>query len=85
MKVNLHIERLIIDGLTLEGYQGPAVKASVEAELSRLMERRGISHELITAGAVPSVSAENIQAGGEANPASLGKQIARSVYGGIGR
>jgi hypothetical protein len=83
MKVNLHIERLILEGLPIERTQGPAVKAALEAELSRLISERGISSGLMATGAVPSVSADSIQTARGAAPANIGRQIARSVYGGI--
>lgn len=85
MKVNLHVERLVLDGLPLERAGGPAVKAAVEAELSRLISEKGISSELMADGAVPSVSVDSIQISSGVSPAAIGKQIARSVYGGIGR
>ena len=37
MNINLHIERLILDGLPITRQQGPHVQAAVEAELTRLL------------------------------------------------
>ncbi len=85
MRINLHIERLILDGLPLEPGQGRVVKAAVEAELTRMIAGQGISSELMTGGAVPSVSANGIQIAPGAKPAVIGREIARSVYGGLGR
>jgi hypothetical protein len=85
MKVSLHIERLVLDGLPIERAQGPTVKAAVEAELSRLIADGGISSEMMAGGAVPSVSTDSIQTARGASPANIGRQIARSVYGGLGR
>lgn len=85
MNIKLHIDHLVLDGLPLDRAQGSVVKAAVEAELSRLIVERGISSELMAGGALPSISADAIQAAQGASPVNLGRQIARSVYGGIGR
>ena len=85
MKINLHIERLILDGLPISPDQKHLVQASVEAELSRMLSEGGLAQELASGGAVPSVGAGEIQvASGEASH-GLGKKIAKSLYKGIGR
>jgi hypothetical protein len=85
MNIRLHIERLILDGLPVTRAQGPRVKAALEAELTRmLVEGGGLSQEL-QRGVIPQVRAGNLPFTAESSPAQLGKQIAQSVYGGIGR
>jgi hypothetical protein len=84
MKINLHIERLILDGLPVTSLQGPQVRAAVEAELARLLAADGLSHELRGGVAVPRVRAGAIQIGKENQPARLGQSIARAVHEGIG-
>ena len=37
MRINVHIERLILDGLPVTSLQGPEVGAAVETELARLL------------------------------------------------
>ncbi len=85
MNVNLHIERLILDGLPVAHSQGALIKAAVEAELGRLFGEGGVSPELRSGGAFPSVRANSIHASGENSPSRLGQQIARAVYSGIGK
>lgn len=82
--IHLHIEQLILDGLPIERSQGPLVQAAVEAELSRLLSENGLAAELQTGGAMPSVNANRIQLASGGNPAQMGRQIAQSVYSGIG-
>jgi hypothetical protein len=84
MKIELHIERLILDGLSLETRHGPLVRAAVERELTRLIAAHGLGHEQQSGGAVPRVRASGIRLSNEAHPTRLGQQIARSVYSGIG-
>lgn len=85
MNINLHIEQLILDGLEIAPHQHPLVQAAVETELIRLLAVDGLAPHWLTGGAVPRVSAEAIQLRGDHNPTHLGQQIARAVYGGIGR
>ena len=85
MNINLHIERLILDGLTLEAGQRGLLQAAVEAELSRLLSERGVAPALQTGGAQPHVRADAIQLAAESNPTKLGLQIARSVHGSISK
>ncbi len=82
--IDLHIERLILDGLPLERSQGPLVQAAVQAELARLLAAYGLAASLQSGGALPSVRAGAIQLTAESSPTQLGQQIAQSVYAGIG-
>lgn len=84
MNINLHIERLVLDGLDLAPEQRPLLQAAVESELSRLLTERGLSPSLAQGMAVPRLSAQDIQTTSSNNPTQLGQQIAQSVYGGIG-
>jgi len=84
MNIELHIERLILDGLPVERSQRPHLQAAVEAELTRLLAENGLAAELQTGGAVPSVRADAMQFKSGNTPMQWGQQIARSVYSGIG-
>jgi hypothetical protein len=78
VNVNLHIERLALEGIDLDPAQRPLLQAAVEAELSRLIAEGGVG-ALAAGGAVPSVKAEGFQMGGDGNPSELGRQIAGAV------
>jgi len=82
--IKVHIERLVLDGLPVILAQGPLVQSAVEAELGRLLSEGGLGPELASGGAVPSVRADGINSAGK-SPAQIGRQIARSVYGGMNR
>lgn len=85
MNVNLHIERLVLEGINLAPHEHGLLQAAVEAELGRLLSAGGVSQELAGGVALPSLRAGNIQLGNRTGPAQLGQQIAQAVYGGIGR
>lgn len=85
MNVNLHIERLILDGVAVARGDEPLLRAAVEAELARLIAVGGPSPALMSGGAVPRLHAGDIRLSGEDGPRQLGRQIARALYGRIGR
>jgi hypothetical protein len=85
VNISVYIERLILDGINIGPGQGALVKTAVEAELSRLLTKGGLATSLQSGGALPSVRAKSIQMSEDSTPSQLGQQIARSVYGGIGR
>jgi hypothetical protein len=84
MNIKLRIDRLILDGLPVSAEDGPGVRGAVELELTRLLTSGGV-HESLQAGAMPQVRAEGLQYSAHSTPQQLGKQIARSLYGGIGK
>jgi hypothetical protein len=83
MRINVHIERLVLDGLPVTSLEGPRVRAAVEKELARLLADGGLSQEIRGGIAVPSVRGGAMQIGGEREPAKLGHSIARAVHEGI--
>lgn len=84
MNINLHIERLVLDGITLAPDQRHVLQASVEAELIRLLTDGGLSPSFAQGMAVPRISTDSIQLTSN-NLMQIGQQVAQSVYGGIGR
>ena len=46
MKINVQIERLILDGIDLAPHERPLLPAAVEGELGRLMMAGGVNAEL---------------------------------------
>jgi len=82
--IRVNIERLVLEGLPITRAQGPVVQEAVEVELSRLLSEGGLGPELASGGAVPSLRAEGVRLNG-GSPAQMGRQIARSVYGGMNR
>jgi hypothetical protein len=85
MNIVVRIERLILDGVPIGPGQGALVQAVVESELSRLLSEGGLASNLQSGGALANVRANAIQLAAGDHPTQLGQQIARSVYGGIGK
>jgi hypothetical protein len=113
MNVEIHIDRLVLDGLDVPFAQRAALQAAIEGELARLvgsglnqrgadvssaqpapraggirsadMGGRDIRAPLwgqLAAGAIPSLRAPEIRAGG--TPAQLGNAIAGAVHKAVG-
>lgn len=85
MRIRLHIEHLVLDGLPVTAAQGAQVKAALETELGRLLSAHGVAREFQSGAALPSVNAAAMQAPRGAAPGALGTQIARSIFSGVGR
>ena len=83
MNINLHIERLVLDGVNIAPGQKHLLQSIVTSELTRMLTDGGLSPSLAQGVALPRISAEGIHRT-DNNPTHLGQQIAQSVYGGIG-
>jgi hypothetical protein len=84
VNIELHIERLILDGLQVEPRNRAHLQAALEAELTRLLTVDGLRSELLSGGAVRSLSAGEIHVENPMSAAHLGSHIAQAVHGGIG-
>jgi hypothetical protein len=85
MNIYVHIDELVVEGLPVTSLQGPRLKAAVEVELRHLLLANGLGHEFRVGGRRPEVRANKFFTAPGISPAHLGKQIASSVYGGIGK
>ena len=54
MNINIHIERLVLDGLPVAGPDSSIVQVAIETELARALAGQGLSR--LSSGAVPRVS-----------------------------
>lgn len=79
MNINVHIERLVLNGVPVPSGEGESVQAAVETELTHLLADKGIQYP--APYAVPHISAAAIRLTRDAKPSSLGHQIAEAIYG----
>ena len=77
MKINLHIERVVLDGLSVAPQQAALVESALRDELAQWLSRGELSSELMAGGALSSVPASPIQLAKDTAPLQLGEQIAR--------
>jgi hypothetical protein len=82
MNVNLHIERLVLEGVTLDRYGTPLLEQALQTELMRLFSEKNLATSL-AGGMMPSLRGESIRTEPKMAPSRLGSAIAQSVYGAI--
>ena len=82
MSMKIRIERLILDGFPLARGQEHLVQSVVEAELARLLTAGGLADGLLGEGKYRNRAGRSVKSGSEANPGSLGRQIALAVQKG---
>lgn len=78
-RVGLHIERLVLDGVHLNGAQAAQVQSSMQNELTRLLEQNGLP-STVGAGASPGLRAPEVHNFDSSDSADLGRRVGRSVY-----
>lgn len=83
MNIDLHIERLVLDGVAVPRQDLAQVRTALAAELTRLLQAEPAAWATAgaTAGAVPALQAPTVQVGADATPAQWGIHIAQAVYG----
>jgi hypothetical protein len=82
MNINVHIERVVLDGVRVGETRG--MRRTMERELTRLLAEGGLSPEFHGGGALPSVRGGTIGLEKGCPAARLGAQVAGAVYHGIG-
>lgn len=85
MKINIHIDRLVLDGFDLSRSQRPLMQEAFEHELARLLVRDGLSSELASEVRLPSMQVPVIQVDNTNNGEAFGQQVAQAVHRGIGQ
>ena len=80
-EINLHIERLVLDGVGIAPHQRAGLKAAVEAELADALARTG-SAPACRAGAACALCGRLITVGEQNEPTRLGQQMGRRCMGG---
>lgn len=85
MNVNLHIERLVLEGLGVESRDSALVKEVVQTELRRLFVEDQRALRSLASKAMPSVAGAAVSISAAGAAPQLGSAIAQSVYGAISR
>ncbi len=83
MNIELSIERIVLDGIMIPPGGYAALSDSVRTELARLFQEYGPIAGHTRSQALARVEAPSIDAPAAADPVTLGRDIARAVYGGM--
>jgi hypothetical protein len=76
--VQLHIERLIVDGSLLSDGRSHKLQSAIESELTQLVRENGLAG--LTSTALYSLPARNMSVARQAPNTQVGQRIARTVY-----
>jgi hypothetical protein len=82
MRVRLHIERLVLEGLDVPPSSRDGLRHALEAELTRLVTAGGLAPWSTRGAALAALPVPAIGAAGP--PRRLGTAIAGAVYAGLG-
>ncbi|MEH2273102.1 MAG: hypothetical protein V7K68_32550 [Nostoc sp.] len=83
MNINIDIEKLVLEGMSISPSQGRKLQAAVETELARLLRTEGVPHNWASGGVVSHVPSGAIQVKPGSNPTQMAQQIAQTVYRGM--
>jgi hypothetical protein len=84
MTISLHIDRLILEGISVAQHERPLLLAALSEELGMLLAQSGLALDLQNGTALPHLRSPAAVIDAGAPAAELGRQIAHSVYAGIG-
>jgi hypothetical protein len=80
--IELHVEELVLHGF--EGYNKYMIGEAIEREITRLLQERGLPASFSVETNLGRFNAGNFTVQPNAKAATVGNQIARSVYKGLG-
>ena len=84
MNIQVHIERLILDGIPVQSSQLPALRAAVEKALGDRLMTEGLSPGPSNS-AVSEIPGTTFHLSDPTNAGQSGKEIAQAVYNAIGQ
>lgn len=84
MNVNLTIDRIVLDGFSLDPGARAELHAALEQEISRLLAQSGLGTRLQMSGDFAAVPPQRVEITAGHDPATLGREIAGAIYRGIG-
>jgi hypothetical protein len=83
MKIDLHIEELVLEGFPASDRH--RIGAAVERELTRLLTERGLPPGLAAGGETARIDGGSFEAKPGGRAEAVGRQVAGAVYGGMKR
>lgn len=84
MKIDLRIDRLVLDAVLLDGGRADAVVAAIESELTRRLAMPGAAEALRGIGRIDALPALAMATNADTRGSDLGAGIAGSLGDGLG-
>jgi hypothetical protein len=85
MSIELHIERLVLEGMPLAHGQERQLRAALQRQLAALLSTDGAGDWLRGRGSVPGLQGAPMRLDRDAGAAQWGRRIAGSVFAGLTR
>lgn len=83
MNVHVHIERVVLDGVSIPVRDHPDLQAAIEAELTHQFIAHGLAPALLSGAALPYLTADVVRMTSMSS-AQLGSDIGRAAFGAFG-
>jgi hypothetical protein len=80
MRIELHIDRVILDGLSFSPHQAEAIRAALESELSQRWQE---SPPKLFSGATPTLATPSLSVEQNPSPDQFGRDLAGALHGGL--
>jgi hypothetical protein len=84
MKINFHVERLVLEGVPLDLANRVQLKTALERELTRMLQN-GLSERISAGGAFDRIRGGTITLAHDLTPNGLGSSIAQAIHAGVGK
>jgi len=83
VNINLHIENLILNGVSAEETHHPEISTAIQSELAHLLSNNESPLGLLPGKPTHSIQGGNISFEPNQNPKTLGRKVAGAVYQGL--
>jgi hypothetical protein len=83
MTIHIHIDRIVLDGLSLSWKDASAVRLAVQRELASVLAAPGTPHASWRAANVARVNAAPVQIAARPAPQTVGRSVAQAIGGAI--
>ena len=84
MKINLHIERLIVEGMSLTAREKDQLSSAIRQQLLGQLTERGLAADLNGLAGQRTVNGGAMSLMDADQPGAIGQKIGTAIYRGIG-
>ena len=81
--INLHINKVVLDGFDLQAVHREALHAALVETLTGMLARGGLNRSPVSSGSVYRIPVPQMGPTNPAKPGEMGRQIAGAVYAGL--
>ncbi len=83
MNINLHIKRLVIDGISIDPHRLDALKCATQCEIATQLRTHGLGSSMASQHMNKPLDGGRISISNTLEPGRIGRQIGKAVFRGI--